>query len=302
MKDILTALLLTIAPATSHALSFALQPGQDVVGGLVTVEARFEDTFSDIARLHDVGYREMTAANPRVDAWLPGDGTEVIVPSSFILPAHPREGIIINLAELRLYYFPPGGDRVETYPLGIGREGWHTPVSSGFVTGKKERPSWTPPASIRKEAASRGKQLPPQIGPGRNNPLGNYALYLSIPGYLLHGTNRPYGVGMRVSHGCIRLYPEDIAKLFPQVPVGTKVRIINQPYKAGWRGEKLYVEVHPPLAEQFFAEGFNLTTLRLTVDAALAGRSAAVDWERVKEVALEHKGVPVPVFPAGTGP
>jgi L,D-transpeptidase ErfK/SrfK len=298
MKGIFPAILLALSPVTGQALSFSLEPGQDVVGELVTVEARHEDTFSDIARLHDVGYREMTAANPRTDAWIPGEGTEVVVPSSFVLPNLPREGIIINLAELRLYYFPPGGDRVETYPLGIGREGWKTPVSSGHVTRKKRHPSWTPPESIRKEAAARGRTLPPQIGPGPNNPLGDYALYLSIPGYLLHGTSRPYGVGMRVSHGCIRLYPEDIANLFPQVPVGTKVRIINQPYKAGWRDGQLYVEVHPPLAEQFFAEGFNLTTLRQAVDAALDRRDANVDWERIKEVALEHRGVPVPVYKA----
>jgi L,D-transpeptidase ErfK/SrfK len=138
--------------------------------------------------------------------------------------------------------------------------------------------------------------LPEKIGPGRNNPLGDYALYLSIPGYLLHGTSRPYGVGMRVSHGCIRLYPEDIIKLFQQIPVGTKVRIINQPYKVGWRGEQLYVEVHPPLEEQFLQEGFNLTALRQALESALAKRTATVEWDRVKEVALEHKGIPVPVF------
>ncbi len=302
MKGIFPAIVLALLPATGQALGFALQPGQDVVGEQVAVEAKYEDTFSDIARLYDVGYREMTAANPRVDAWLPGSGTEVIVPSRFVLPAGPREGIIINLAELRLYYFPPGGQRVETYPLGIGREGWKTPVSSGRVVRKQEHPTWTPPESIRQEAKARGRVLPEKIGPGRRNPLGDYAIYLSIPGYLLHGTSRPYGVGMRVSHGCIRLYPEDIATLFQQIPVGTKVRIINQPYKAGWSGGQLYVEVHPPLAEQFLAEGFNLTALRQAVDGALAGHPATVDWERVKEVALEHLGIPVAVMGVGTGP
>jgi L,D-transpeptidase ErfK/SrfK len=296
MKEIFAAIILALSPLASQALDFTLQPGQDVVGEQVTVVARHEDTFSDIARLYDTGYREMTAANPRVDAWLPGSGTEVVVPSRFILPAGPREGIIINLAELRLYYFPPGGKRVETYPLGIGREGWKTPVSSGRVVRKQEHPTWTPPESIRQEARARGRELPEQIGPSRHNPLGDYAIYLSIPGYLLHGTSRPYGVGMRVSHGCIRLYPEDIARLFPQVSVGTKVRIINQPYKVGWGGDQLYVEVHPPLAEQFLAEGFNLTALRQALDGALARHPATVDWERVKEVALEHRGIPVPVL------
>ncbi len=296
MKSIFLAALLALTPVAGQARSFPLQPGEDVVGDLVTLEAQFEDTFSDIARLHDIGYREMTAANPRVDAWLPGAGTEIMVPSSFILPSGPREGIVINLAELRLYYFPPEGDRVETYPLGIGREGWNTPVSSGSIVRKKAHPTWTPPASIRREAEARGQTLPQQIGPGPNNPLGDYALYLSLSGYMLHGTSRPYGVGMRVSHGCIRLYPEDISQLFSQVPVGTKIRIINQPYKAGWRSGQLYVEVHPPLSEQFLAEGFNLNMLKQVVDSALQGRADTLDWEQVKEVALEHRGIPVPLL------
>ncbi len=289
-------LFLGFSPAIGNALGFELAPGEEVVGRLEAVEARFEDTFSDIARLYDVGYREMLAANPRIDPWLPGEGVELMVPSSFVLPPGPREGIVINLAELRLYYYPKGENRVLTYPLGIGREGWHTPTGGARIVRKKEHPTWTPPESIREEHASEGDPLPEKVEPGPDNPLGDYALYLSMPGYMLHGTNKPYGVGMRVSHGCIRLYPEDISELFAQVPVGTRVRIVNEPYKVGWSHGGLYVEAHPPLAEQFEAEGFNLTALTQSVVQALGDRQIEVDWEKVKAVALEHTGIPIQVL------
>lgn len=292
MRIAILIFILTGLTPSAFALGFPITPGQDVVGRLSAIETRYEDTFSDIARMFDVGYREMIAANPTVDAWLPGNGKEVIIPSRFILPPGPREGIVINLAELRLYYYPKGENRVITYPLGIGREGWSTPVGEAKIIRKKEFPTWTPPESIRQEALEEGEILPAKVGPGPENPLGDYAMYLTMPGYLMHGTNKPYGVGMRVSHGCIRLYPEDIANLFPQVPVGTKVRIINQPFKAGWLGGKLYVEVHPPLVEQKQQGSFNFTPLSQAIVQALGPRNVRIDWEKAKKIALEHSGIP----------
>jgi L,D-transpeptidase ErfK/SrfK len=296
LTTILLILLTGLFPLTSAGLSFQLQPGQEVVGTLQSVETAYQDTFSDIARIYDVGYREMMAANPTVDAWVPGEGAEVVVPTSFVLPEGPHEGIVINLAELRLYYFPEGEDRVVTFPLGIGREGWDTPTGTGRIVRKKQHPTWTPPESIRKEAKEEGKELPARVEPGPDNPLGDYALYLSIPGYLLHGTNKPYGVGMRVSHGCMRLYPEDIAELFPQVPVGTSIRIINQPFKVGWLGDRLYIEAHPRLAEQRQSEGFNFTPMMTAITKAIGDRDVQVDWNVVKEITQDEAGIPIPIL------
>ncbi len=294
----LAATLLCLTPAYTSALSFPLlSADQDVVGVVKTVQTRYEDTLSDIARLYDLGYSEITTANPEVDPWLPGEGTTVTLPTRFILPAGPREGVVINLAELRIYYFPPDGKQVMTYPLGIGREGWSTPIGRSRITRKAQHPSWTPPDSIRAEYAERGETLPPVVKPGPDNPLGQYAIYLSMRGYLLHGTNKPYGVGMRVSHGCIRLYPEDIKELFPQLPVDTPVRIINQPYKAGWLDGRLYVEAHPPLSEQFQTEGINYTPMVKAVIGVLDDSTVKPDWSALKEAALQASGIPMPLSP-----
>jgi L,D-transpeptidase ErfK/SrfK len=291
--------LFALLPGIGHALSFPLpEAGNDIVGEVRQLQTRYEDTFSDIARANGLGYMEMAESNPQVDPWLPGEGTTVTLPSRFILPPGPREGIVINLAELRLYYFPKGENRVVTYPLGIGREGWSTPTGQARVTRKQYRPSWYPPESIRREHAADGDPLPAVVRPGPDNPLGSHAIYLSMAGYLLHGTNKPYGVGMRVSHGCIRLYPEDIAALFEQIEPNTPVRIIDEPYKAGWENGRLYVEAHPPLSEQRAREGINFTPLVRAVVAALGPSGAKPDWEALKQAALGQRGIPVPVTAA----
>jgi L,D-transpeptidase ErfK/SrfK len=280
-----------------HAVTFTLPaPGDDVVGQTFTLTTRWEETFSDIARIYDIGYRQMVAANPNVDAWLPGEGTEVVIPQQYILPPGPREGVVINLAELRLYYYPKDRPVVETYPIGIGREGWSTPTGQTQVVGKKEGPSWTVPASILKEHEEDGDPLPPVVPPGPNNPLGNHAIYLGMSGYLLHGTNKPYGVGMRVSHGCIRLYPENIEQFFEQVEKGTPVRIINQPYKAGWLKGELYVQVHPPLVEYVQKNGHNYTELVNAVISQLGEDQRKPDWSLLQEYVENKTGIPMPLY------
>ena len=231
---------------------FLLPPeGEDVVGKIQVATAHHSDTLLDIARRYDLGYEEIIAANPGVDAWLPGEGTRVVLPTQFVLPDAPREGLVLNLAAMRLFYYPKpeAGERpvVITHPIGIGREGWQTPEGIMTITHKKEKPAWTVPESVLKERAAAGNPLPPIVAAGPDNPLGDFAMRLSDPLYLIHGTNQPYGVGIRVSHGCVRLYPEDIARLFPLVPEGTQVRIINQPYVAGWLKGQLYLEAHQPL-------------------------------------------------------
>jgi len=296
---------LGLIPASSFALGFPLPPaGEDIVGGSIVITSRYEDTFSDLARDYDVGYREMLAANPGVDPWLPGADTRITIPTQFILPPPPREGVIINLAELRLYYFPAGENRVITHPIGIGREGWQTPTGKTRITQKKRDPSWTVPKSIRAEYAEKGINLPKVVKPGPDNPLGRFALRLGMPSYLIHGTDKPYGVGMRVSHGCIRLYPEDIKALFPQVKVGTPVRIINQPYKAGWLRNTLYLEAHPPLEEDAkdLATSLNLTPVVKAITVARGDVKTTLDWKKIQKTARKQNGIPVAVGDKNASP
>ena len=220
--------------------------------------------------------------------------------TQFVLPDAPREGLVLNLAAMRLFYYPrPGTDeppRVITHPIGIGREGWRTPLGVSRITEKIVQPTWTVPASVRREHANKGDPLPPVVPPGPENPLGDFAMRLSIPSYLIHGTNQPYGVGLRVSHGCVRLYPEDIARLFPEVPKGTRVTIVNQPYVAGWRNGQLYLEAHQPLAEDAKRWGTSLKPMERAI-AAKAGAQGDVNWDKARQVAYEARGIPLPISP-----
>jgi L,D-transpeptidase ErfK/SrfK len=290
------------APAPAPGDRFALPPeGTDIVGQLQVATARYEDTLADIARRYDLGYDEIVAANPGVDPWLPGKGTPVVLPTEFVLPGGAREGLVLNLASMRLFYYPKPevGKPAEviTHPMGIGREGWQTPLGTVYVTQKIVNPAWTVPASVRKEHAEQGDPLPPVVPPGPDNPLGDYAMRLSNPSYLIHGTNKPWGVGQRVSHGCIRLYPEDIARLFPAVPEGTPVRIINEPYLAGWRDGQLYLEAHPPLAEDSQRWNGSLKPMEQALAAQTVGRPVDVSREKAETIAREARGIPMPVTP-----
>jgi L,D-transpeptidase ErfK/SrfK len=241
-----------VLSASAHAEVFVVPPpGQDVVGALTTIVAREDDTLLDIARRHGLGYEDIVRANPKVDTWLPGEGTEVVLPTRFVLPPGPRNGVILNLAEYRLYYFPEpvNGEPalVMTYPISIGRMDWATPLGRTRVVAKARNPSWYVPESILAEHEAAGDPLPRIVPPGPKNPLGTRAMRLGIPGYLIHGTNRPAGVGMRVTHGCIRMFPEDIGFLFDEIAVNTPVRIINEPVKIGWDGDAIVMEVHRTL-------------------------------------------------------
>jgi len=249
----LTGILLGILIAASaRAEIYELPPdGYDVIGALATITTREEDTLVDIARRHGLGYHDIVRANRGVNVWVPGEGTEVVLPTRFVLPPGPRQGIVLNLPEYRLYYYPEPVDGepayVMTYPISIGRMDWDTPLGATRVVSKVRNPSWYTPQSVRDEHAADGRPLPRIVPPGPQNPLGKYAMRLGLPGYLIHGTNRPAGVGMRVTHGCIRMFPEDIEFLFPNVDVNTPVRIINEPIKLGWFGNELVMEVHPVL-------------------------------------------------------
>jgi len=271
----------------------------DMLGTARLHVAVYEDTLLDLARSNGLGFIEIIAANQGIDPWVPGTGTNIVLPTAHLLPEGAREGLVINLGEHRLYYFEKPGGAPRTFPIGVGREGWATPLGLTEVVRKKARPTWYPPKSIRAE----NPDLPRAIGPGPHNPLGTHALYFNWPGYLVHGTNQPWGVGRRVSHGCIRLYPEDIERLFSALPVGTPVAVLNRPVKVGWLNGELYVEAHPDpeQADQLESEGQITNSARSPADILFrirerAGADAArLDWSAIRITLAERRGVPVQV-------
>jgi L,D-transpeptidase ErfK/SrfK len=302
---------LPLAEATHR---FLIAPGQDVVGRVQVTVAKHEDTFADIARRFNVGYAELVRANPGVDPWLPGEGTEIVLPTEFILPDAPREGLVLNLAQMRLYHFPKPAKgapkdapiEVVTHPIGIGKVGWATPEGTTKVVSHVKDPTWTPPVSVRKEHAKEGDILPPTVPPGPDNPLGRHMMRLGWPSYLIHGTNKPPAVGMRASAGCVRLYPEDIAQIFEAVPDGTKVTVVNQPFLLGWRGDRLYVQAYEPLVDDKRdwsdvpkALRQKLKKPKSALWKRVAEHDGQVDWEAVRAAAAEPRGI---AFSVGPGP
>ncbi|WP_082411431.1 L,D-transpeptidase family protein [Methylogaea oryzae] len=260
------------------------------------------DNLPDIARHFGLGLQAINDANPAVDTWVPAPGSRVLLPTQWIVPDAPRQGIVVNLAAMRLFYFPKdkSNRQVRTYPVGIGREGWSTPTGEMSIDNKVAGPTWYVPDSVRKEHAEKGDPLPAAVPPGPENPLGAYALYLSRPKYLIHGTHKPYGVGLRVSHGCLRLYPENIERLFKEVPVKTPVHIVNQPYLLGQLGDQWYLEAHTPL------EGTDAKNARKALKARLkqlaAKQRLTVDWKRVDAILEAADGVAEPIAQDATDP
>lgn len=297
MKRLLISLFIFVlaVPVCANAKSY----GKDYIGEIEVYRAAFEDTLVHLAREHDLGFVEMRAANPKVDPWIPGAGTKIILPSQHLLPEAPRKGIVINLSEMRLYFFPKGGATPKTYSIGIGREGLKTPLGSTKVSWKKAGPTWTPTPRMRKEDPS----LPIVVPAGPENPMGTHAMYLGWPQYAIHGTNKPYGIGRRVSSGCIRMYPEGIKDIFPRVPVGSKVTVVDQPVKVGWIEDKMYIEVHPTqkqalkIEDEGLLKAYEITKVDMKRIAAKAGSYAGqIDWESVRGAVRKHSGYPVAVL------
>ncbi|MAY70866.1 L,D-transpeptidase family protein [Halomonas litopenaei] len=273
----------------------------DLIGEVYTVEADEEDTLIDIGHEHGIGFNAITRANPDISIWYPGEGTEVTIPAQFILPDAPRNGIVVNVAEMRLYYYPPAKEgeprTVQTYPIAVGRMDWKTPLGSTTITQMVKNPSWYPPASIRREHAEAGDPLPGVVPPGPDNPMGTRKMRLGIPGYLIHGTNKPEGVGMRVTHGCIRMLPDDVENLFDQVAVGTRVRLVNEPLKLGWSDEHLYVQAYPYLDEEEGAPIEDMTAAIEEVEAAVKDKDYDVDFARLRSAMETPSGLPVAMQP-----
>jgi len=269
-----------------------------LLGDIRHYTARHKDTLLDLARQNNLGYVELVAANPGVDPWIPGEGKLIVLPTAHLLPAGPRQGILLNLTDQRLYYFPPDGGPVQTFPIGTGQDAWNTPLGSTRITRKMRNPTWHVPKSIRNE----NPELPAVVRPGPDNPLGRYAVYLGWPSYLIHGTNSPWGVGRRVSHGCIRMYPEGIARLFPEIPVGTPVTVVNQELKLGWANGTLYMEVHPNPAQQLDLEEKGTFSpvpvpelIYRIVEAAGKARQE-LDWARIYDAVAKRSGLPIPIL------
>jgi L,D-transpeptidase ErfK/SrfK len=309
--------LLSLGAGNALAAEYSVPQHDEVFGAAQVISARYEDTFVEYAQKYNVGYEALKRANPGVDPWLPGEGTRVVIPTQFVLPHAPQRGIIVNIAELRLYYFPDdgagtadthGNRRIVTYPISIGQLDWSTPIGTTKVTGKVLNPSWYPPQSIREEHAARDDALPRVVPPGPDNPLGKHALRLGLPSYLIHGTNMPSGIGMRVTHGCVRMFPWDIEALYKVVPIGTPVTIVNQPYKLGWTEQGLYLEAHPPLAKDAPKETDepsrtdtaeadvplegSLTELTRAYVAATQTRRADMRWDLAETVIQSARGLP----------
>ncbi len=297
-------------PKPTQTHYFELSPNSDIVGYVQKTTIGKEDTLPDVARRFDVGYEEMLTANPGVDPWLPGVGREVIVPTQFILPAAPHVGVVVDVAAMRVFYYPPHKkdepETVYTHPIGIGKVGWKTPEGTTKIIARQKDPVWVVPKSVRDEHAEDGEKLPAQVPAGPDNPLGQYEFRLAWPSYLIHGTNKPYGVGMRSSHGCIRLYPEDIAVFFDLIPIGTKVTVVNQPYLFGWRDGTLYFQAYAVMEDD--SRNWDKDRKRLLANllnpklrAKIAEHDDEIDWQRVGDLAHTPRAIPVPITGAHDG-
>jgi L,D-transpeptidase ErfK/SrfK len=289
-------------PTATHR--FEIDPGTEIVGYVQKTVVGKEDTLSDIARRFDVGYEEILLANPGVDPWLPGVGREVLVPTQFILPMAPHEGVVVNVAAMRIFYYPPHKKNepqvVFTHPIGIGRVGWKTPEGTTKIVSRTKDPVWVVPKSVRDEHAEDGEKLPARVPAGPDNPLGQYMFRLSWPSYLIHGTNKPYGVGMRSSHGCMRLYPEDIAVFYNLIPIGTKVTVVNQPYLFGSRDGALYMQPYAVMEDD--SRDWNKNRKRLLEHVLspkllqrVSEQDNGIDWQRIGDLAHSPRAVPVPI-------
>jgi L,D-transpeptidase ErfK/SrfK len=293
---------LALAAAPAFASVYTLPAdGSPVVGDDTSVTTVYADSLPDMAHHYSLGYFEIIRANPGVDVWIPGAGKQVVLPERRILPPGPREGIVVNLPEHRLYYYPPHrrGEPavVITYPVGIGKMDWRTPIGETRVIAKIRHPSWYPPKSIRKEHAENDDPIPAVVPPGPDNPLGDFALRLAAGNgeYMIHGTNNPIAVGMSVTHGCIRMYPEDVAALFPLIPVGTKVWLVNEPVKVAWVDGKLLVEAHPPVDDEGQSVEPDLDVLSKLLDKALGDNTAAINWDVARTTLAAASGIPTVV-------
>jgi L,D-transpeptidase ErfK/SrfK len=293
--------------------AYPAPPGQEtVIGELMTYKIRKGDTLLDVGRWYGLSAKEISDANNHMDWWGPPVGAEIVLPTAHILPNAPHVGIVMNIPEMRIYYYPPpslphrgkhgltpasysASRVVYTFPVGLGRFDWKTPVGTFKVSGKDRNPTWVVPQDIYEEHLERDGEAEHVVPGGEDdNPLGKYRLRLTLPLYAIHGTDVPWGVGMTVSHGCIRLYPEDIERLFHLVKVGTPGRFVYQPVKFGWRDNQLYVEVHDDL----YGKYPGLWNLAIH-EVKRLGLRDDVDPQKLEKAVEAKSGIPTYVMPGG---
>jgi len=291
---------LLLGSTSAVAVEYELRgDGGDIFGRVERIRSRYQDTLIELAQRYSLGYEELLRVNKGVDPWLPGEGTQIVIPGKRLLPPGGREGIVVNLPEHRMYFFPQPKDddpaKVLTFPVSVGKMDWQTPIGVTKVVAKQQDPPWYPPLSVREEHAARGDPLPTVVPPGPDNPLGAHALRLNIPGgsYLIHGTNNPDAVGMAVTHGCLRMYPQDVARLFDLVPVGTKVSLINEPLKMTRVDGEVWIEVHPPIDAQGQSTTVRLEDFSARLDSLLGEAEVAINWDIAIEALREASGIPV---------
>jgi L,D-transpeptidase ErfK/SrfK len=304
MKIFFLSLLGFSLAFSAQALIFPLPPkGQDVVGQIQVLTAKSTDTLSNLGMAYDVGRDPMKAVNPLFKADVPlAAGVPIVIPSRFLLPDYPRQGIVVNVSQMRLYYYPPGKHMVMIYPIGIGKAGHMTPLGKTYVTHKQKNPLWIPPQSIRDFNKKRGIILPRVIRGGPDNPLGQRAIYLKIPEYLIHASNFPQSIGSRGSFGCMRMMERDINQLFPYIARHTTVMIIEQPYTAGWFNGQLYMEINKPLAENSYKFSRNLLPVLKTLLFLSTQHRVAVDWHKVTLAMQNESGMPTVVSDTQASP
>ena len=301
---VLPLVLLSLSSFCVPSAQASEYPLRDDGGGLFgevkRIQTRYEDTLIQLARQHSLGYEELRRVNKGVDPWLPGAGTEILIPGQRLLPPGVREGIVVNLPEHRLFYFPkPEQGKppvVLTFPVSVGKMDWNTPLGVTKVVRKQKDPPWYPPESVRNEHIKRGDPpLPAVVPAGPDNPLGTRSMRLDIPGgaYLIHGTNNPDAVGMAITHGCLRMYPEDIERLFDLTPVGTRVTLINEPVKISRFGGEVWLEVHPPVDEKGQVINVDIEVFEARLNELLGEAEVIIDWEMALRALREATGMPV---------
>lgn len=278
------------------AEEYSIPRGSNIIGQIKEISAPWGYDLFRVGHKYSIGFHEMHEANPHVNPWHP-NGKKIIIPTQYILPKHDKNinDIVINLPELRMYYFPKGSDVVYTYPIGIGKSAFPTPeaVNAKIIT-KRKNPTWTVPDSVKKEWEKKGQKIVDSVDAGPQNPLGDYAMNLSVHGYLIHGTNDPIGVGLRISHGCIRMYPEDVRSLFNMVSIGTTVHIKNDIYKVGYDNSgDLYLEAHKPLSEDKYDKPREIAELKSKLKDSYGGYN--INWETVNYVIDNPTGIPVKI-------
>ncbi len=288
----LISAIVVMASSQAFATAYTTPPSNEsIIGGLQTGFVKTGDTPATIAQAYDIGFNEIQNANPDIDMnhrfW---SGKEVVIPTQHLLPESPRKGIVINLPEMRMYYYT--GNEVLTYPIGIGKRDKTIPVTKAAVTYKKTNPFWYPPQDIREFNLKQGVILPRVLPPGPDNPLGTYAIYMTVPTFLIHSTIFPESVGRRASFGCIRMYENDIESFFPTVKRGIPIEILNNPVKVGWQNKSLYMEAHRPLEENQTDFDSSLPGMVHKIVAQTGDKPVLVDWQAVSFISKAKDGIP----------